>query len=193
MKHVPRGLWFCEFCTPEQPDPKDEDALSPNSRACEKHRKWKKRCPADCPMRARWKNARKKKMRGKAKRKLELSDENEEAKKQKVVPLSPTSSISSSSTRDPTYVEMIEEAIITLGGKATTPDITDYMEVNHGEVLANKTRTWRNSVSGTLSIHFSKLGRDAVGRTMWGPMKGKWKHKQLALMGNYLIILKECL
>ena len=70
--------------------------------------------------------------------------------------------------RTPTYIEMIEEAISTLGGKATTPAITNFMEEHHGQLLSTKTKTWRNSVSGCLSTHFERADlKDGHGRTLW--------------------------
>lgn len=47
---------------------------------------------------------------------------------------------------------MVEAAITYLGGKATTPDITSYLEKTHGQLLQSKTKTWRNSVSGMASV-----------------------------------------
>lgn len=72
------------------------------------------------------------------------------------------------STEGPTYMELVEYAITDLGGKATTPDITNYLENNFRDLLLKKTKTWKNSVSGCLSTQFQRMGKDELGRTIWG-------------------------
>jgi hypothetical protein len=91
----------------------------------------------------------------------------------------------------PTYIDMIEEAINALGGHATTPDITNFMEEKHGQLLLTKTKTWRNSVSGCLSTHFQRLvSKDQLGRIVWTlkpkdpKMELKREKERLALAAN---------
>ena len=83
-------------------------------------------------------------------------------------------SINRRSGGTPTYIEMIEEAIQQIGGQASTPAITNYMEEKHGTLLSTKTKTWRNSVSGCLSTHFQRAdSKDNNGRTLWTIRKDK--------------------
>jgi hypothetical protein len=63
-----------------------------------------------------------------------------------------------------TYMELILEAFEHFGGKATAPDICKFVEETHPEQIKNKTKTWRNSISGQLSTHFEK-DMTATGRT----------------------------
>jgi WD40 repeat protein len=67
---------------------------------------------------------------------------------------------------EPTYIDMIEEALTALGGSAATPDITGYMEDKYRDLLQTKTKTWRNSVSGCLSTHYLRVTKDS-GRSVW--------------------------
>jgi hypothetical protein len=96
--------------------------------------------------------------------------------------------------RTPTYIEMIEEAISTLGGQATTPAITNFMEEHHGQLLSTKTKTWRNSVSGCLSTHFERADmKDTHGRTLWTipTNKGEKRERKTKLEKDLLYQMQQ--
>ncbi len=63
-------------------------------------------------------------------------------------------------------MEMIRAAFEHFEGKATAPEICGYIEKHYPEQIKNKTKTWRNSISGQLSTHFAKdpssTGRSAL-------------------------------
>jgi hypothetical protein len=63
-------------------------------------------------------------------------------------------------TTETTYNEMIEQALVALGGKGTAVEITAYLGQHYKHLLGSKTKTWKNSVMGCLSAnrrnHFAK-------------------------------------
>eukprot|EP01088_Endostelium_zonatum_P019169 TRINITY_DN6486_c0_g1_i1.p1 TRINITY_DN6486_c0_g1~~TRINITY_DN6486_c0_g1_i1.p1 ORF type:complete len:272 (-),score=93.57 TRINITY_DN6486_c0_g1_i1:82-897(-) len=59
-----------------------------------------------------------------------------------------------------TYATKIEEALMALGGSATQPEISKYIEENYPEEITGK-KTWRNSVSGVLS-HNSRFVQEPI-------------------------------
>ena len=52
----------------------------------------------------------------------------------------------------PSYSEMIITSLKALGGRGTSAQIADYISQHYSEVLKYKTKTWRNSVMGCLSV-----------------------------------------
>lgn len=66
-----------------------------------------------------------------------------------------------------TYMEMIREAMETFGGRATSTDICKYIEKTYPDQVKQKTKTWRNSISGQLSTHFEKDPDSTRGNTIW--------------------------
>lgn len=199
LRTIPRGAWYCSSCIAHGNAPSLAEQLSEDEsafdhpgggeddldrdteeeqdgmpRACEKHRKWKKRCPPDCMMRPPkplGKNEKyeiemqpslmpipRYKKKGQSKRKNRDNEGYRRSKKAR----------GGKDGEAPTYIDMVEEAIKALGGQATTPDITNFMETHYGNLLATKTKTWRNSVSGCLSTHFARIkSKEGDGRAIW--------------------------
>eukprot|EP01114_Cavostelium_apophysatum_P011889 TRINITY_DN2644_c0_g1_i2.p1 TRINITY_DN2644_c0_g1~~TRINITY_DN2644_c0_g1_i2.p1 ORF type:complete len:1202 (+),score=337.29 TRINITY_DN2644_c0_g1_i2:134-3739(+) len=193
LTEIPKGEWFCEFCQDEIRAEPEEDSVSEseltssddeddleelaesenledeesNPAACSKHRKWKKRCPVDCPQRALDEKRAAEKAAGPPKRGRGRPRKIRPEEGKTAAPAPVNAAAPSSTAEVATYVDMIEEAIKHLGGEATAPDISTYIETNHPDLLVNKTKTWRNSVSGSLSTHFERVGKDKDGRLLW--------------------------
>ena len=66
----------------------------------------------------------------------------------------------SSERSSSTYAKKIGEALKALGGSATQPEISKYIEENYPEEITGK-KTWRNSVSGVLS-HNPRFVQEAI-------------------------------
>jgi hypothetical protein len=47
-----------------------------------------------------------------------------------------------------TWSELIERALLSLGGSRTGHEITDWIEEKFGHIVNHKTKTWKNSVFG---------------------------------------------
>jgi len=60
-------------------------------------------------------------------------------------------------SEEPTYSEMIIEAIRKLGGQATAVQITSFIHQHFPGIVSTKTKTWRNSVMGCLSSNRRNL------------------------------------
>jgi WD40 repeat protein len=67
----------------------------------------------------------------------------------------------------PTYVQMIEFAIRNLGGSGTTPEIINEIKKHYEEFISERTKTWKNSVSGCLSTNFERVDTDDSGKNIW--------------------------
>eukprot|EP01114_Cavostelium_apophysatum_P022749 TRINITY_DN8336_c0_g1_i1.p1 TRINITY_DN8336_c0_g1~~TRINITY_DN8336_c0_g1_i1.p1 ORF type:complete len:617 (+),score=168.47 TRINITY_DN8336_c0_g1_i1:139-1989(+) len=108
--------------------------------------------------------AKKKKKAGAKKRKIEP------ATKRKAIPLEelvPEDTITGG-PGSMTYVGMIHSALESMGGEATLPDITSYIQKTFADDISKKTKTWKNSIAGCLSTHFGKKEeKDEAGKFIW--------------------------
>jgi hypothetical protein len=66
-----------------------------------------------------------------------------------------------------TYMEMIRDAMERFEGRATSTEICKYIEKTYPEQIKQKTKTWKNSISGQLSTHFEKDPSSTRGNTIW--------------------------
>ncbi|KAL6076301.1 hypothetical protein QOT17_002847 [Balamuthia mandrillaris] len=78
-----------------------------------------------------------------------------------------------------TFSQMIQTALQEMGGSATQPVITKYIEQEYSEEIAGK-RTWKNSVSGVLSSSKLFIQEPLIGQSGKKERQSLWRLRDYA-------------
>jgi len=89
-----------------------------------------------------------------------------------------------------TYAQMIQAALKGLGGAATQPDVSKYIEEQFADEISGK-KTWRNSVSGVLSANAKFVQEPIIDSTGKKDRKSLWRLKGYAPEGGAVAVEKK--